>query len=246
MTFRTVTLCATLVLAQAGVASAQAVKLEFLNGRVNLVAQNAPVRTILAEWARLGGTKVVNSERLTGAPVTIELKDYPERAALDIVLRSVPGYMITARQLAGAGTSHFDRIMVLPVASQPRPAPNVATFSQPAPRPVFNEEPDDDVEDITALRRQDQEALRRAEELARQRALEQAQGGRVVGQPVIGGAAPFIPAAQQPPPPVPMPQAPAARPSSPFLPLPGSARPGEITPVPQQQDRQPNGPDREP
>lgn len=242
MIFRTVTLCATLVLAQAGIASAQAIKLEFLDGHVNLVAQNAPVRAILAEWARLGGTKVVNTERLTGAPVTIELKDVPERAALDIVLRSVPGYMVTARQMAGAGTSHFDRIMVLPVTTQPRPASNVATFSPPAPRPVFEDPADDDVEDITALRRQDQEALRRAEELARQRALEQAQGGRVVGQPVIGTGAPFIPAAQQPPPPspVPMPQAPAVRPSSPFMPLPGSSRPGEVTPVPPQQDRQPN------
>src|SRR5688572_11492918 len=185
MTARTVMLCATLLLAQAGIASAQGVKLEFLNGRVNLSAENAPVRVILAEWARLGGTRIVNGDRVTGPPVTLELKDHPERAALEIVLRGVPGYMITARQTAGAGASHFDRVMVLPVATQPRPTANVATFAAPPPRPaVPPDDADDDVEDITELRRQDQEALRRAEELARQRALEQA--GRVTGQPVIG------------------------------------------------------------
>jgi hypothetical protein len=248
MTFRTFTLCSTLLLAQAGIASAQTVKLEFRNGRVNLSAQNAPVRMILAEWARLGGTRIVNGDRVTGAPVTLELNDSPERAALDIVLRGVPGYMITARQTAGTGASHFDRIMVLPVATQPRPTSSVATFAPPSPRAIPDDS-DDDVEDITALRRQDQEALRRAEELARQRALEQA--GRVTGQPVIGEqgtaptirqATPFLPAPQPPPQAVPQPPGQTARPSNPFTALPGSSRPGEITPVPQQDNRQPNAP----
>jgi hypothetical protein len=248
LTIRSLTLCATLLLTQAGIASAQTVKLEFQNGRVNLSAQNAPVRVILAEWARLGGTRIVNGDRVTGAPVTIELKDYPERLALDIVLRGVPGYMLTARQVATGGTSNFDRIMVLPVSTQPRPTSSVAAFTPPAPRAIPDDDANDDVEDITALRRADQEALRRAEELARQRALEQA--GRVIGQPVIGGetggaptirqATPFLPAPQPAPAAVPPQPVPAPRPSNPFTTLPGSARPGEINPPPQ--ENRPNTP----
>ena len=255
VTTRSLILCATLMLADAAVASAQTVKLEFLNGRVNLSAQNAPIRVILAEWARLGGTRIVNGDRVTGAPVTIELKNQPERAALDIVLRGVPGYMITARQTVGAGTSSFDRIMVLPVATQARPTSSVAAFTPPMPRAIPDEDPDTDVEDITALRRADQEALRRAEELARQRALEQA--GRVVGQPVVGDrgnaptirqATPFLPApqpAQTAPPPMPTPGQVTPRPSNPFTTLPGSSRPGEVTPPPPQENRGPGVPNDE-
>jgi hypothetical protein len=257
LTIRSLTLCAAVMLAHGGAASAQTVKIEFLNGRVNVDAQNAPIRVILAEWARLRGTRIINGDRVTGGPVTLVLKNTPERLALDTILRDVPGYMVTARQAAGAGSSHFDRIMVLPVATQARPAASVAAFTPPAPRPVPQDDPDfdDDVEDITALRRADQEALRRAEELARQRALEQA--GRVPGQPPTGEgsaptirqAPPFLPTPQpsatppQSPPPLP---GPTARPATSFTTLPGSSRPGEVTAPPSRppEEGPPNAPER--
>ena len=117
---RTFTLLALLLLAHASMASAQAVKLEFVNGRVNLSTQNAPIRAILAEWTRLGGTKIVNAERVTGTPMTLELQGVPERQALDVVLRNVAGYMIAAREVAGTGASRFDRVMILPTSTAPR------------------------------------------------------------------------------------------------------------------------------
>ena len=43
------------------------------NGRVTLVAKDVTVREILAEWARVGQTRIVNAEKLTGGPVTLEL-----------------------------------------------------------------------------------------------------------------------------------------------------------------------------
>src|SRR5690606_13849819 len=91
MKLRIASLAAAVVLLHAGAASAQTVKLEFQNGLVNLTAQNAPVRAILAEWTRLGGTNIVNGDRVTGPPVTLELQGVPERQALDIVLRGVAG-----------------------------------------------------------------------------------------------------------------------------------------------------------
>ena len=67
------------------VASAQTLSLEFHDGRVRLTAENVPVSRILAEWTRVGGTRIVNGERVPGAPVTLQL-DVPglAREQLDI------------------------------------------------------------------------------------------------------------------------------------------------------------------
>lgn len=241
MKLRILTFAAAVLIAHAASVSAQSIKLEFQDGRVNLTAQNAPVRAILAEWTRLGGTNIVNGDRVTGAPLTLELQGVPERQALDIVLRGVAGYMIAARELPGRGASKFDRVMILPTSSAPRPTTNTAAFAPP-PRPVTQDffDDDDDV-DITTLRERDQEAVRRAEELARQRILE--QSNRVIGQPMVtgeGGAptirqAPAFVPGPQPQPTVAPAQPGQPRPTNPFSALPGSSRPGEVTAPPPQE-----------
>jgi len=248
MTSRIASIAAAVVLIHAGAASAQ-VTLEFKNGLVNLSAQNAPVRAILAEWTRLGGTNIVNGDRVTGPPVTIELQGVPERQALDVVLRGVAGYMLAAREASGQGASHFDRVMILPTSTAPRSTPAATATFAPPPRPPFVEDVDDvddfeDEVDITELRQRDQEAVRRAEELARQRALEQ---NRVTAGPVVLGEGanprvvqptPFVPG-MTPPAGAAQPGAPP-RPTNPFNTLPGTSRPGEVTPPPPQEPRDPN------
>jgi hypothetical protein len=239
MSFRYLSLCATLLVALAGPAAAQTVKLEFVDGRVNLIAQNAPVRLVLAEWARLGGTRIVNADRVPGPPLTLELTGVPERQALDVVLRSVAGYIISARQLPGAGASAFDRVMILPTSVAPRPT-STATFAQPQPQPQFPQQPqveDDDADDPTEVPVQ--------VGVGRPRVVTP---GQVNGPGMPGPARPvpqpFVPPLEQP-----MAQ-PAAQtpqpqqPSNPFAPSPGSSRPGEISPVPPQQNRPPNNQER--
>src|SRR6266545_4432696 len=81
----------------------QPIKLEFKDGRVSLNAQNAPVRAILSEWARLGGSIIVNGDRVAGAPVTLEFVAVPERQALDTLLRSVAAYMLAPRRAGSVG-----------------------------------------------------------------------------------------------------------------------------------------------
>jgi hypothetical protein len=127
-----------LLLVFASAATAQSVTVEFNNGQVSLRAQNAPIRAILAEWARRGGATIVNGERVTGAPVTLELIGIPERQALDIVLRSVAGYMLAPRRAGTTGASMFDRILILPTSAAPRPAPPTAAPPSAfgAPRPL--------------------------------------------------------------------------------------------------------------
>ena len=123
---------ALVVLLGASSASAQVLSLEFHDGRVRLTAENVPVSRILDEWARLGGTKIVNGERVPGAPVTLQLTDVPERQALEIVLRGAAGYMVLARDTVTPGASAFDKILVLPTTSRAPAAAAPAATRAPA------------------------------------------------------------------------------------------------------------------
>ena len=71
--------------------------LQISNGRVTLDAKNVPARQILSEWARIGGTKIVGGDKVTGAPLTLKLADMPEKQALEVILRNVAGFMAAPR-----------------------------------------------------------------------------------------------------------------------------------------------------
>lgn len=137
MNFRVFVTAATLLIVCAVPSRAQqAVEIEFDKGKVTLRAENAPVRAILAEWARLGGATIVNGDRIAGPPVTLELMSVPERQALDVVLRNVAGYMLAPRRAGTTGASTFDRILILPTSAAPRtPPPAPSAFVAPRPAP---------------------------------------------------------------------------------------------------------------
>jgi len=119
---------ALLLVLAASTASAE-VQLSIRDGRVTLVATNATVRQILTEWARIGQTKIVNVDRIPGGPLTLQFTNLPEQEALDILLRSVTGYMAAPRAVPVATLSHYDRILVLATAATPR----VPVAAAPAP-----------------------------------------------------------------------------------------------------------------
>jgi hypothetical protein len=117
-------------------------------GKVTLKASNATVREILAEWAKVGRARIINAERVTGSPMTLELTNVPEGQALDILLRSVAGYMAAPRAAAEPNASLYDRIMILPTSTAPRvtaaPTPqSIPTFTAPPP-PVLSPDDEDD------------------------------------------------------------------------------------------------------
>jgi len=216
-------------------AQAQAVKLEFHDGLVNLTTQNASLRTILAEWGRLGGTQIVNAERVGGAPLTLQLTNVPETQALDIILRGTAGYIAGERRTTQAiGTrSALDRIMVVPTAGTAntvaaRPPTAAPPFGQQQPQPVIQPDPDDDpVSDVPP---DDERPNRRVPPQIRMVAPD----GRVVAQPYVED--------DQDPQPAQGPQVPA----NPFGVQSGSSRPGVISPVPPQPQQAPNARDPEP
>jgi len=232
---------ATAVLCCAALAHAQApLRLQIDGGRVTLHAQNVPVRTILAEWARIGGTKIVNGDRVAGTPLTLDLEGVPERQALDIILRSVSGYALGARAADTQGASMYDRIMILPTSVAPRnppPATAAAPF-QGGPagiiRPVLPRQADDD-------NGNDDGELPRGNPL---------NDGVPLGRPVpmprpVGAGAPIFNPPVMPPIAI-SPEEPQARqpgvvttPANPFgLPAGSSLRPGVVTPTPPQPTQQ--------
>jgi hypothetical protein len=174
------------VLTAAPVSAQSALKLSMANGRVTLVAREVPVRQILAEWARIGDTRIVNGDKLVGPPLTLELVDYPEGRALDLILRQAAGYMAAPRPANSPGASVYDRIMILPTSRPPAvtavatPPPYNRNFiPQPMPQPVE----DDDREP------QDQGPVPPP-------GMVPAQGSPLPGQPPLPGAQPGQPQQQ--------------------------------------------------
>lgn len=216
--------CAALAYAQAPL------NLQISGGRVTLHAQNVPIRTILAEWARIGGATIVNADRVAGAPLTLELDGVPERQALDIILRSVSGYVLAARDPGVPGASMYDRIMILPTSVAPRnPAPAATPVFQGAPAGIIRPIVPRQVEDQNGNDDSDAPAVNPVNPINDGIPL-----GRPVPRPIVGGV--------QVPPPVmppivspdnnPQPQQPVVgTPSNPFgLPAGSSVRPGVIAP----------------
>jgi hypothetical protein len=196
------------------------VHLTMQGGRVSLVAKDATIRQILTEWARVGHTQIVNVEKVPGGPVTLELTNVPEAQALDVVMRSLSGYITAPRPVEAANLSQFDRIIVMPTLASARPA----TASGPPPPPVFQQGPafnipvqaDDDGDDERANPNTPVAGGQRGPVF---NTFPQPQG--TFPQP---GANPNMPPVQQPV------QTPAA--GTPIVPYGGVAVPGMVAPPP--------------
>lgn len=128
-------------------AAAQDLRLSMTDGRVTLVAHDVPVQKILAEWARVGDTRIVNAAKLAGPPLTLELVDCPEGKALDLLLRQAAGYLAALRPAGQPGVSVYDRILILPTSKPPVLNTTAATppFNRNLmPQPVLVQPVDDD------------------------------------------------------------------------------------------------------
>jgi hypothetical protein len=120
MTFRTFRgSILALVLAQVLTAAPASADMQLVmrDGHVWLRATDATVQEILAAWATLGHVRIVNGEQLTGGPVTLQLLDVTEEQALDVLLRSVAGYVAAARPTGDPNAAGFNRILILPAST---------------------------------------------------------------------------------------------------------------------------------
>jgi hypothetical protein len=143
--------------------------------------------------------------------VTLELTDVTERQALDILLRSAAGYVITTKQQPG-GLSNVGGVVILATSSAPRLQAPV-TFGTATVQPT---------QGLNDQRADQDERIGNASPVVPINLPNVVRVGQnPQGQPE--------PAAQPGPP----------RPATTLQTLPGTSRPGEITPVPQPQPNLP-------
>jgi hypothetical protein len=135
-----VVLAGVAIAGSASPAAAGELTLSIANGRVTLIAQDVPIRQILAEWARIGKTNIVNGDKLTGPALTLQLVDRPEREVLEVLLRSASGYIAAPRAVSLSGASVFESVMILPTSRGPV---GVAASAPPSqfPRPGMQQQP---------------------------------------------------------------------------------------------------------
>ena len=146
-------------------ASAAELRLEIAGGFATIVATDIPLHQILAEWAKVGGTRIVNAERVAGPPVTLQLQKVPEQQALAVLLRSVAGYLAAPRRAGVPGASQYESVMILATSTPPpaaqaaaarapvnpgRLAPNPLNFGQPQAMPDDQPQPMADAGDPVA------------------------------------------------------------------------------------------------
>jgi hypothetical protein len=222
-------LCVTVA---APVAAQSPVSIQFQDGNVTIRATNVPLRTVLAEWARVGGSRIVNHERVTGNVDVLALDNVPEREALRQLLRSISGYIVGARTDTVAGRSTFDRIFLLPTSTVGRaPAPPQIQAAAPPPAVVYLPGDPDDAANQGAAGARAQQLIREVREMSdAQRRLAEAAAtaaaAREAEEEEDEDGAPARPA-------------PGARTPGPAGGvIRGSSRPGEITPVPSQPNNQ--------
>jgi hypothetical protein len=222
-----------------GLATAGDVTLEIRDGFVYLSARNATIGQILAEWARVGQTKIVNGERVPGGLVTILLEGVPERQALDVVLRTITGYMAAPRQTQAApNLSAYDRILVLPTPAAAALPPVAAAQPDPGQvqRPGWQRFQRDMMGVVQPLPTEEHEEDNMPPGMTvptdpSRPDMPPWQGGGYPGQPTTMPAVPGV--GTQPPTGNPPAQ------GNPWMPVTGSPMPGVVTPVPTQTEQPP-------
>ena len=127
--------------AKAVVAALLAVWLQFNDGLVSLTVTGATLPQILAEWARVGGTRVDNAGAAQGAPIDLQLTNVPEAYALQVLLRNT-NVVVVGRPFDPSRPPQRSQIERIAVAPARTAAPNLEPPNrEPVHREPVNREP---------------------------------------------------------------------------------------------------------
>lgn len=159
---RTIVVAAALLVGMvpAGAQNARKLDVSFSDGRVTIVAENVTLQEILAEWAKKGGSRIINAERLPAARVMLtEFKDQPEAEVLRTLLREAPGYGAAMRTDAPTGGSTVQTVFILAARAIAPTATNAPPVNQPqiqAPPPqaaprMLQGSPDDEIPPVRPI-----------------------------------------------------------------------------------------------
>jgi len=115
------------------------------NGVMSLVATNAPLREILNEWTRKGGTPFPGAERLTGTPLTLEFPHKRETEVVASLLRGASGYIVRDRLTASSSPSSIEVVYVLATSTATSSGYSPAPAYVPPPQPTTQGNPDSEI-----------------------------------------------------------------------------------------------------
>ncbi len=93
------------------------------NGYASLTAQNVTVAEVFAEWARVGGSRITNAEKLPGNRISVQFVNTPEAKLVEaLVLRlskaQGAGFIVAPRSAdAPATPSRLQSINIMPSSS---------------------------------------------------------------------------------------------------------------------------------
>jgi hypothetical protein len=114
--------------------AAETLQLAIAGGRVTLVARGATLQQILAEWTRVGGTRIDNADTLPAVALDLRLTDAVEEEALQVLLRGANFILVERPQGAPSAASRIARILIAPTTSSP-PKQFTGAIVSPAPAP---------------------------------------------------------------------------------------------------------------
>src|SRR5262245_5509445 len=96
----------------AGLQSAEPARVRFEGACVSVTVANAPLREVIAEWARAGQVKVTGGDLLPNRPVTVSADCIDERRVLDVILEGTDRILVP-REIETAGVSRFAGLLML-------------------------------------------------------------------------------------------------------------------------------------
>lgn len=114
------------------------------DGVMSLATTNAPLRDILNEWTRKGGTPFVGAERLTGS-LTLQFEHRPETEVIASLLRSASGYVVGPRQTPSSAASSIEVVYVLATSTATTGGYSPAPAYVPPPQPTTQGNPDTEI-----------------------------------------------------------------------------------------------------
>lgn len=113
-------------------------------GLVTLVANEATVREVLAEWTRKGGTPFVGAEKLTGSAMTLQYEHRPETEVVNSLLRNASGVVIAPRDPASTGASSLGVVFVVATSNPTLGGYSTPTYT-PQPQMSTSGSPDQEI-----------------------------------------------------------------------------------------------------
>jgi hypothetical protein len=106
------------------------VHVSFDGGRVTIVATDALLADVLAEWSRVGGALIIGADRLPPVRASVNFTGVDEQTAINAIIGSAAGFVVAARDPSSAGVSMFARLVIVSgsvPAAAPTPTHDVDT-----------------------------------------------------------------------------------------------------------------------